>query len=43
MDHLEITDLRKGGNINFHYNDGSGNLEKFTITDSDEGTILEFE
>lgn len=43
MEHLEITDLRKGGNINFHYNDGSGNLEKIMITDYVEGKVLQFE
>ena len=43
MEHLEITDLRKGGNINFHYNDGSGNLEKITITDYSEGKVLQFD
>ncbi|RHW38412.1 activator of Hsp90 ATPase 1 family protein [Lysinibacillus yapensis] len=43
MDHLEITDLSKGGNINFHYNDGSEKLEKMTIIDYQEGQVLEFE
>lgn len=43
MEHLEITDLRNGGNINFHYNDGSGNLEKITITDFVDGEVLQFE
>ncbi|RKQ13601.1 SRPBCC domain-containing protein [Ureibacillus endophyticus] len=43
MDHLEITDLSKGGNINFNYNDGSGKFEKFIITDYVEGSVLEFE
>ncbi|SOC05266.1 uncharacterized protein YndB with AHSA1/START domain [Ureibacillus xyleni] len=43
MDHLEITDLSKDGNINFNYNDGSGKFEKLKITDYEEGSILEFE
>ncbi|QCR32769.1 SRPBCC domain-containing protein [Lysinibacillus sp. SGAir0095] len=43
MEHLEITDLRKGGNINFHYNDGSGNLEKIKITDYVDDKALQFE
>lgn len=43
MEHLEITDLRKGGNINFHYNDGSGNLEKIKITDFVDGKVLQFD
>ncbi|MDN4493421.1 SRPBCC domain-containing protein [Ureibacillus aquaedulcis] len=43
MEHLEITDLSKGGNINFHFNDGSGTIEKITITDYMEGKVLQFE
>lgn len=43
MEHLEITDLRIGGNINFHYNDGSGKLENITITDYVDGEVLQFE
>ncbi|MFC7684816.1 SRPBCC domain-containing protein [Ureibacillus sp. GCM10028918] len=43
MEHLEITDLSKGGNINFHYNDGSGTIEKISITHYVEGKVLQFE
>jgi len=43
MDHLEITDLCKGGNINFHYNDGSGKVEKLMITDYVDGKVLQFD
>lgn len=43
MEHLEITELKKDGNINFHYNDGSGNLEKIVITDFVDGEVLQFE
>lgn len=43
MEHLEITDLSKGGNINFHYNDGSGKFDQLKITDFEDGQVLEFE
>ncbi|MFP7201054.1 SRPBCC domain-containing protein [Lysinibacillus halotolerans] len=43
MEHLEITNLSKGGNINFHYNDGSGTLEKIAITDYVNDKVLQFE
>lgn len=43
MDHLEITNLRKGGNIQFHFHDDLGTVEEITITDFEEGKVLEFE
>ncbi|KGR74688.1 SRPBCC domain-containing protein [Ureibacillus sinduriensis] len=42
MEHLEITDLRIDGNIDFHYNDGTGSIEKMPITDYVEGKVLQF-
>lgn len=43
MSHLEITDLRKDGQIIFNYNDGSNNFEKMKITDFEDQSVIEFE
>ena len=43
MEHLEITDLSKGGTMLFHYHDGSGKYEKMAITDFADEKVLQFE
>ncbi|KWW17416.1 activator of Hsp90 ATPase 1 family protein [Peribacillus simplex] len=43
MSNLEIKDLRKDGNIQFHFNDGSGKSFDMKIRDFRERAVLEFE
>jgi uncharacterized protein YndB with AHSA1/START domain len=43
MSNLEMKDLRKGGTIQFNFNDGSGKSFDMKIRDFQESAVLDFE